>query len=186
MAAPLLTGASGVTCWIADHATATPPRPSDVSTVSNALDAVLAAELHGAQEVMGCSAHEIVLAAFGRTVARVIGDGMLVVDVDTHDGASRRVAVPCVSQRGLSGSELLATARSAAEGAAHVTAAVRIGHGEGAFAEPGRYLLEMDVHSGPAGTLTVDWSFDVRSFDAYTVEELAEQFPLALIEVTSG
>ncbi|MFN3006466.1 polyketide synthase [Mycolicibacterium wolinskyi] len=186
MAAPLLTGASGVTCWIADHATATPPRPVDLSTTSNVLDSVLAAELHGARAAMGCAAEDILVAALGRTVARVIGDGILVVDVDTHDGASRRVAVPCVSQRGLSGSELLATARSATTGTAPIGAAVRIGYGEGVFAEPGEYLLELRVHPGPAGGLTVDWSFDVRSFDAYTVEELAEQFPSALIEVTSG
>lgn len=135
---------------------------------------------------MGCSADEILLAALGRTVARVIGDGMLVVDVDTTDGASRRVAVPCVSQRGLSGSELLATARSAATGNARIGAAVRIAYGDGVVTEPGRYLLDLHVYPGAAGMLAVDWSFDTRSFDAYTVEELAEQFPAALIEVTSG
>lgn len=136
---------------------------------------------------MGCAAEDILLAALARTVARVIGDGILVVDVGTHDGASRRVAVPCVSQRGLSGSELLATARSATAGAVSIgAAAVRIGYGEGVFAESGEYLLELHVHPGPVDGLTVDWSFDVRSFDAYTVEELAEQFPSALIEVTSG
>ena len=31
----------------------------------------------------------------------------------------------------------------------------------------------------------LDWWYDTRSFDPYTVEELAEQLPLALIELTS-
>ena len=35
------------------------------------------------------------------------------------------------------------------------------------------------------GLVQLDWWYDTRSFDAYTVEELAEQFPLALIEMTS-
>src|SRR4051794_3369293 len=30
-----------------------------------------------------------------------------------------------------------------------------------------------------------DWWYDTRSFDAYTVEELTEQLPIALIELTS-
>lgn len=34
--------------------------------------------------------------------------------------------------------------------------------------------------------MTLQWRFDSRSFDDATVQELAEQFPLALIEVTSG
>ena len=33
--------------------------------------------------------------------------------------------------------------------------------------------------------MQLDWWYDTRSFDAYTVEELAEQLPLALIELTS-
>ena len=35
------------------------------------------------------------------------------------------------------------------------------------------------------GLVQLDWWYDTRSFDSYTVEELAEQFPLALIELTS-
>ena len=31
----------------------------------------------------------------------------------------------------------------------------------------------------------LDWWYDIRSFDRSTVEELAGQFPLALIELTS-
>lgn len=148
------------------------------------LDSVLAAELDGAQLAMGCTAEEILLAALGRTVARTIGDGMLVVDIDTAGGAPRRVALPCVAQRDLSGAELLAAARSAVPGGADTRAAVRVGYGETVSSVP--YVLTLQVRNDAAGALRVDWSFDVRSFDHYTVEELAEQFPLALIEVTSG
>jgi hypothetical protein len=35
------------------------------------------------------------------------------------------------------------------------------------------------------GILHLDWWYDNRRFDDYTVAELAEQFPLALIELTS-
>ena len=33
--------------------------------------------------------------------------------------------------------------------------------------------------------MQLDWWYDTRSFDAYTVEEFTEQLPLALIELTS-
>jgi hypothetical protein len=33
--------------------------------------------------------------------------------------------------------------------------------------------------------LVLDWWFDTRSFEPYTVEELAEQLPYALINLTS-
>jgi len=183
----VLTDASSRTCWIADHATSVPLRPSDVATLSWGLDAVLAAELDQAQVALGCTADEILLAALGRAVARTIGDGMLAVDVAMTDGQSRRVAVPCVSQRGLSGSELLAAARSgAAKGSESANADVGFRYGRAGIATRGRHPLAVGVHRESAGGLRVGWSFDVRSFDDYTVEELAAQFPLALIEVTSG
>lgn len=50
----------------------------------------------------------------------------------------------------------------------------------------GEYGLCVHVdHSGDSH-LRIDWAYDTRNFDRYTVEELSEQFPLALIEVTSG
>jgi hypothetical protein len=35
------------------------------------------------------------------------------------------------------------------------------------------------------GVLMLDWRYDTRSFEAYTIEELSEQFPFGLIELTS-
>ena len=46
------------------------------------------------------------------------------------------------------------------------------------------HALELRAYRAD-GVVQLDWWFDARSFEAYTVEELAEQFPLALIELTS-
>jgi hypothetical protein len=35
------------------------------------------------------------------------------------------------------------------------------------------------------GLLQIDWWYDESRLDAYSVEEMAEQFPLAVIEITS-
>ncbi|MGV0742682.1 polyketide synthase [Mycolicibacterium sp. XJ870] len=188
MAAPLMTSVSGVTCWIADHATSAPPRPSDVTTLSESLDSVLAAELDGAPIALGCSTEDLLLAALGRTVARTIGDGMLVVELDATSAAPCCVAIPCVSKRQLSGSELLAATRSGAgNSTGYSRADVAFGYSEGAVRPAvGQHVLAVHVHRGSDDDVRVDWSYDARSFDRYTVAELAEQFPLALIEVTSG
>jgi hypothetical protein len=46
------------------------------------------------------------------------------------------------------------------------------------------HVLELRAYR--IGTvIALDWWFDTRSFDPYTVRELSEQFPLALIELTS-
>ncbi|PRC55878.1 hypothetical protein C6A85_41470, partial [Mycobacterium sp. ITM-2017-0098] len=34
------------------------------------------------------------------------------------------------------------------------------------------------------GLLQLDWWYDAARFDEYSIEEMAEQFPLALIEIT--
>ena len=51
--------------------------------------------------------------------------------------------------------------------------------------EPGlRHALELRAYRAD-GLVQLDWWYDTRSFDSYTVEEFAEQLPLALIELTS-
>ncbi|ULN50548.1 polyketide synthase [Mycolicibacterium goodii] len=189
MAAPLLAGTSGVRSWIADRDAAGPAGLADTSMMSTALGDVLAAELAGAREALGCTTEEIVLAALGRTVARTVGEGLLTVDLDSdgQPNARRRVVVPCVSRRDLSGVELLATARSTvstAEARPRADVALRIN--SGGAGSVGEYGLCVHVDHAADSHLRVDWSYDTRSFDRYTVEELADQFPLALIEVTSG
>ena len=46
-------------------------------------------------------------------------------------------------------------------------------------------LLELHAHRRDGVSCVLDWWYDTRSFEPYTVEELAEQFPYALIELTS-
>ena len=46
------------------------------------------------------------------------------------------------------------------------------------------HALELRVYR-TAGVLHLDWWYDTRRFYPSTVEELTEQFPLALIELTS-
>ncbi|MGV9803664.1 polyketide synthase [Mycobacterium sp. NPDC003449] len=186
MAAPILTGSSGATCWITDHHAATPAQAADMATIPTSLAEDLVGELDGAREALGCSTAEILTAALSRTVARSIGDGTLIVDLDIE--GTPRVAVPCITRRDLSGAELLAATRSGVTGSAggrYPRADVRLGFGERAAASD-THVLAVQVRRDGDRALRVDWRFDTRSFDRYTVEELAEQFPLALIEVTSG
>lgn len=173
--------------WIVDYAAAAPPRRSDMATLSSALDSVLAAEWAGAQSAMGAGAHETLLAALGRAVARTMGDGTLTVDFDLSGAGAGRVHLPCDSRRGLSGLQLLAATRSALSGGAppeHPHAAVRVCEGRAGAAATGYLLILSSTDS--AAEVCLDWRYDTRSFDRHTVAELAEQFPLALIEVTAG
>ncbi|MUL84562.1 MULTISPECIES: polyketide synthase [unclassified Mycolicibacterium] len=188
MSVSVLPDASGAGSWIADYGTAGPPRAADMATVSSSLDGVLSAELHAAQITLGCTAEDVLLAALGRTVARTIGEGMLIVDVVSGPEVAgfRRVGVPCVARRGLSGSELLAAARPGAAGDAYPSADMCFAHGEGPRVGEAAHPLAVHVHRDSGTTMGLHWRFDTRGFDHCTVQELAEQFPLALIEVTSG
>jgi hypothetical protein len=46
------------------------------------------------------------------------------------------------------------------------------------------YALELRAYRVD-GQLHLDWWYDSARFDPYTIEELTEQFPLALFEMTS-
>lgn len=188
MSVSVLPDAAGTGSWIADYGTVGPPVASDLATVSSSLDDVLSAELHGARTAMGCTAEELLLAALGRTVARAIGDGLLTVDVVSgpERAGYRRVGVPCVSQRGLSGPELLAAARPGVDTAEHAGVDMSFAYGEGPRAGQFEHPLALHVQCDTETTMRLLWRFDSRRFDQCTVHELADQFPLALIEVTSG
>ena len=49
---------------------------------------------------------------------------------------------------------------------------------------PAGRALEVRVQRAD-GLLQIDWFYDASRFDAYSIEEMAEQFPLAVIEITS-
>ncbi len=178
---------SGTTCWFCDYPTATAPVESDMAMVTSVLDEVLSAELAGARVAMGSSAEEILLAALGRAVARAIGDGVL--DVEVGGAQARRASVACSSRRSLSGHDLLATVRVPVERLDHPAGAevyFRYDADGRGSAAPAECLLALHLHGDSAAGLQLDWRYDSRGFDCATVAELAEQFPLALIEVTSG
>lgn len=159
-----------------------------MATMSSSLDDVLSAELHEATLVMGCTAEELLLAALGRTVARAIGDGVLIVDVVSgpERAGYRRVGVSCISHRGLSGPELFAAACQEADSGDRSSADLGFAYGEGPRAGQCAHPLSLHIEHDSATTTRLHWRFDRRGFDHCTVRELADQFPLALIEVTSG
>ena len=63
--------------WITDYLVTGSPAPTDIAGLSNPLDDVLSVEFAAAQADLAATAGEVLLAAFGRAVARTIGDGRL-------------------------------------------------------------------------------------------------------------
>lgn len=157
----------------------------------------LTAELDGACEWLGLPADEILLAALTRTVARTLGDGVMPVDIASERGAMLdAVVMVCATAQQASATEVLAAVhrtlaaafeRVAAEPsdlyfnyigeASEPTLVQKTPPGLGHALEVRVYRAEGDVH--------VDWWYDTSRFEAYTVEELSEQYRLALIEMTS-
>jgi hypothetical protein len=162
------------------------PAGSDLQRLSVPLPALLSAELDGAAAHLGVLDGKILIAALGRAVARTVGSGAVAVDVDSHI-----IALDCVMPSELDATEMLA----------HVCSALAGSTGR----RPGQTLADLAFRcAGPVsdeeplqghalelrayrhnGLVALDLWFDTRRFDSYTIEELAEQFPLALIEITS-
>lgn len=178
------------------------PERDDVVVVSAPLTGVLTGEFDGAAAVLGLTAEEIVLAALGRTIVRTIGDGVVLVDLpgDTERTASvYPVELLCTGPAVASASEMLAAVHRSvsalalrrmvpedthAQSSADVLLVV---DGDGELpAEPAAlgHALELRVHRRD-GVLVLDWWYDSRTFEAYTVEEMSEQFAYGLIELTS-
>jgi hypothetical protein len=158
----------------------------------------LTAEVDGAAEWLGLAADEILLAALGRAIARTIGEGVVAVDV-TGEGRWLLHAIPlvCATAHDVGPAEML--------GNVHRALAASPGHTADAESEiflnyvgtvpagttptyetPAGlgYALELRVYRVD-GLLQLDWWYDTCRFDSYTIEELMEQFPFALFEMTS-
>lgn len=154
----------------------------------------LAAELDGARHWLGVPTHEILLAALGRAFARTLGSGVVAVGV-TADGRGLPHAVPltCATTGQASATETLVAARRLLAEESPYLGAVDV-HLNWAGADPkaaavleaprSDHALELRAYRMD-GVLRLDWWYDTDRFDTYTVEELAEQFPLALIEMTT-
>jgi len=189
MVAPLLADSGQVSSWIADHHVVSAPAPIDIAHVSGVLNSVLAGELAGAAEQLDVTAEELLLAALCRTVSRTLGDGVLSVDVDA-DNWTGRAALVCAPRTELSAADMLVATRNAVRAATPAPQArcdIRFGyHTDAPLAAADGVLLALHAHHDPAADVVVlDWCYDTRSFEAYTIEELAEQFPLALTEIAS-
>jgi hypothetical protein len=156
----------------------------------------MTAEVDGATEWLGLEADEILLAALGRTIARTIGDGVVTVDI-TGERRWLLHAIPltCATAQQASATEMLGTVHRVLGAAqAGCLPSVIFLNFIGTLPDgttpmyetpPGLgYALELRVYRTD-GLLRLDWWYDANRFDRYTVEELTEQFPFALFEMTS-
>ncbi|ORU99945.1 hypothetical protein [Mycolicibacterium canariasense] len=180
---------SGVALTLTDYSAERAPMPDDLRRLAAPLSQVLTDELDGASRHLGVPAEEILLAALGRTVQRTAGSGVLALDLTVCDAATvHGVAVPCVGPAEVDATALLADVRAAIAGDAVAGAEVAFSYtasGRAAEVIPGLgHALELRAYR-EAGVVALDWWYDTRRFEDYTVEELTEQFALALIEVTS-
>lgn len=171
---------------VVDYETAEPPQTDDLAKLSAPLNSTLTGELDGAQWYLGVAIEEILLAALGLTIARTIGEGVVPVDVAGHSGS---VPLRCTSAGFATATESLAAVHrtlAAGPGAPKLAAKPP---SEIFFSylgtEPGvRHALELRAYRA-ADLVQLDWWYDTRSFHRSTVAELAEQLPLAVIELTS-
>lgn len=171
---------------IADHETTDAPQAADLEKISAPLDSTLTGELDGAQWYLGLACEEILVAALGLAIARTIGEGLVPIDVAGHSGS---VPLSCTSAGLATATETLGAVHrnllggpTAPKLAAKPPAEIFFSY---LGSEPGlRHALELRAYRAD-GLVQLDWWYDTRSFDSYTVEELAEQLPLALIELTS-
>jgi hypothetical protein len=170
---------------VVDHQTAEPPQTAHLAKLSAPLTSTLTGELDGAQWYLGVATEEILLAALGLAIARTIGEGVTTVDVAGH-GA---IPLTCVTAQHATQTEMLGdVVRTMAAGPTAPRLAAKP-HSDVFFSylgsEPGlRHALELRAYRAD-DVVQLDWWYDTRSFDRHTVEELAEQLPFALIQLTS-
>jgi hypothetical protein len=187
---------------LADYLVDGRPERDEIAVVSAPLSDVLTGELDGAAAALGLTAEEIVLAALGRTIVRAIGDGVVAVDLPGHAGAVHTVELVCAGPAVTSASEMLVAVHRAVAGLslhrmvhdiavdahAQPLADVLLVHAESADLPAGPaglgHALELRTHRRD-GVLVLEWWYDVRRFEAYTIDEMSEQFPYGLIELTS-
>ncbi|PND57039.1 hypothetical protein CRM90_14960 [Mycobacterium sp. ENV421] len=150
----------------------------------------LTAELDGAVEAARVGIEVVLLAALGRAIARTIGVGFVTVSGLT---AVQPVRLCCADERGMDANDLLAEVRDALTPARLSTSPSDVAFSFlGLPPEPS--LGPLQLADGPAlgvlayrndGEVQMDWWYDSRRLDHCTVEELANQFRLGLISVTS-
>lgn len=175
------------------------PQVDDLHLVSAPLSELLTLELDGAADALELSADEFVLAALGRAIERTIGGGTVTVDVPGYGTSVHPMVLPCAAPSLLDADEMLAgvhraldslTVRHLVRGVPDdprsqpVSSVLFAGGPTAATRAHLGHVLELRAYRD-GDVLALDWWFDARSFEPYTVRELSEQFPLALIELTS-
>jgi hypothetical protein len=163
--------------------------PTQLKKFSTAPSSELTEELDAAAEWLGARVEEILLAALGRTIGRTRGEGTVTVDVTGGQRwLSHPVTLTCAGGARLGPTEMLQGARAALAGtpgraSAQAELLLNVAVAPLVDAPAGR-ALELRAQRVD-GLLQLDWWYDATRFEAYSVEEMAEQFPLALIEITS-
>jgi hypothetical protein len=185
---------------LTDYEAAGRPVPDDLNRHCSVLSTVLTDELEGAAAAMGMTSEAIVLAALGRAFQRTIGEGYVAVDVARQD-ASYPVELACVRPEQMPAAELVANVhhslamlsaqrkarpiRQVQDPGTPRTSDVFFAYGTPtARSARSGHVLEIHAHVADA-VLQLEWWYDIRSFEPYTVHELAEQLPHAMIELTS-
>lgn len=184
---------------LTDYDAAGRPRIEDMACHIATLSTVLTAELEGAATALGLTSEEILLASLGRAVQRTIGEGNMAVDVARFDDSSYPVALACVGPDRIPATDMLTSVHDSlvALPAQPMVRPVADDPGTDPMSDvlfsfgmpmprPAGYGHLLEVHAHFDGTaVQLEWWYDPRSFEAYTVEELAEQLPYAMIELTS-
>jgi hypothetical protein len=184
------------TLRIVDHDMIPDSRFSTLERLATPPTSELTAELDGAAAWLDLTASEIILAALGRTIARTIGDGVVGVDVTgERHWLLQPLPLVCATADKADATDMLGMVRRAlAAGVDHpaqapseifVNNAGEVSDAPLDEIPPGLgYALELRVYRMD-GEMHLDWWYDTSRFDAYTVEELMEQFRLSLFEMTS-
>ena len=206
-------GGTTATLRVVDHDVAGASPAGKLMNLSAPLGSVLTWELDGAAAGLGLAVGEMLVAALGRAIARTIGEGLVGVDVVgaghpivlSCAGLQRASAAQALGavHRTLAGlpqhhwgpglPQSFYTSAAAPDGA-HSSSEIAF-NDLGEVAEPPseepvwatqslHRALELRAYRS-GGLRYLQWWYDGRRFFPSTVEELAEQFPLALIELTS-
>ncbi|MDF2823758.1 MAG: hypothetical protein K0R68_1166 [Mycobacterium sp.] len=191
MVAPSVTWLPGPVVRVADHDVAGTPGHHEIVPLSAPLSDVVSAEFDGAVAGLGVAPDALLLAALGRAIERTLGAGYVAVDITDGKFAGATVALRCVSARDTDANEVLLEAESLL-GLSGVQAATALTDVEVALSPTGTAPVALDATralqlcvSRRDELVQLDWWYDIRRFNSYTVEELAEQFALALVELTS-
>jgi hypothetical protein len=191
MVAPSVPLLPGPVVRVADHDVAGAPGHEEIVPLSAPFSEVLSDEFDGALGALGITADVLLLAALGRAVERTLGAGFISVDILDGTFAGGTVALRCASARQVDASTTVADAH-------HGLAAGALAGGsllpaaEVALAPMGLAAVELGATRAlqvcatrHGGIMQLEWWYDSRRFNGYTVEELSEQFSLALVELAT-